>query len=79
MFYDYTKNRGRYDDSKLQPIFTKLNGYDFIINPSYIDFKIERPPRLRHNWFNVWYSKEICGPVHYITKINNSKFLFSPR
>ncbi len=74
-FYDYTKER----QTDKQPIITKPNGVDFIINQPGIDFTIRRPPRFRHYWNNFWLSKEICGSTHIITKFLNTKLTYSPR
>ena len=79
MFYDYTNDRGRYTKTTIQPFITKKNGYDFILNPKYTDFTIQRPPRFRHYFHNVWMSREKSGNIQFITKFNNTKFLLSPR
>ena len=75
MFYDYTKER----DSGYQPIVTKRNGYDFIVNQPYLDFDNERPPRFRHMWNILWLSREKSGNIQFITKFINTKLNYSHR
>ena len=80
MFYDYTKNRGRYENYDHQPFITKKNGYDRIINRPYLDFQANlRPPRFRNIWHSVWFSREKCNNIQFITKFANSQLNVSPR
>lgn len=75
MFYDYTKDR----KSLIQPFITKKNGYDFFTNPAYINFQQQRPPRFRHAWNSIWFSKEKCNNIQLITKFTNCKLTYSFR
>ena len=74
-FYDYIKNTL----SDKQPIITKSNGYDFIINQPSIDFTIRRPPRFRYYWNTFWMSKSKCNDLQIITKFLNTKITYSTR
>lgn len=79
MFYDYTKDRGRLENYDKQPFITHKNGYKFEINKPYLDFSHQRPPRFRNHWHSVWFSREKCGNIQFITKFNNSQLNISPR
>lgn len=79
MFYDYIKDRGRFSSNKFQPFITKKNGLNFIINQPALDFSIQRPPRFRHYFHNVWMAREKSDNIQFITKFNNTKLILSAR
>jgi hypothetical protein len=80
-FWDVTKDRGEFSGVSLPMFLTKPNGYDYAINPSYIDLQkspLERK-KFRHNVNRVWLRKLKSGDVKLLFKISNQKILQSPR
>ena len=80
-FWDATKDRGEFSGVSLPMFLTKANGYDYAINPSYIDLQkspLERK-KFRHNVNRVWLRKLKSGDVKLLFKISNQKILQSPR
>lgn len=76
MFYDQIENK----NTDRQPIITKSNGVDFIVNQPALNLRYERElPRIRSSWNHVWFSKEQCNNVQYITKFINLKLTNSAR
>ena len=83
-FFDITKNRGEFDTSGLvhPPMFdTKANGYEFSINPTYVNYKksvVERK-KFRHNVNRVFLKKHVSNDVKFLFKIFNQKLQSSTR
>ena len=83
-FFDITKNRGEFDTSGLvhPPMFdTKANGYEFNINPTYVNYKksITERKKFRHNVNRVFLKKHVSNDVKFLFKIFNQKLQSSTR
>jgi hypothetical protein len=80
-FWDVTKDRGEFSGVSLPMFITKANGYDFAINPTFIN--LQKSPlqrkKFRHNVNHVWLRKLKSGDVKLLFKISNQKILQSPR
>lgn len=80
-FWDITKNRGEFNSVNIPMFITKPNGYEFDINPSYVDYNkspLERK-KFRHNFNKVLLRKKISGSTNLLFKLSNQKLLNSPR
>jgi hypothetical protein len=81
-FWDITKNRGEFSSTTNVPMFnTKANGYEYPINPLYINYQkpiLERK-KFRHNVNRVFLRKVNSGNLKFLFKISNQKILQSPR
>lgn len=80
-FWDITKDRGEFTGVTTPMFITKANGYNFNINPSYVDYNkapIERK-KFRHNINRVFLRKSVSKDVKILFKISNLKLLNSPR
>jgi hypothetical protein len=81
-FWDITKDRGEFTATTNVPMFnTKANGYEFQINPQYVNYQkspLERK-KFRHNINRVWLKKQRSGSVKLLFKISNQKITQSPR
>ena len=81
-FWDITKDRGMYNTALDVSMFnTKANGYEYQINPSYVDYAkpaLQRK-KFRHNVNRVWLKKGVSGNLKMILKITNQKIQNSPR
>jgi hypothetical protein len=81
-FWDITKNRGEFDSNINIPMFvTKANGYEFTINPNYVNYAkspIEHK-RFRHNVNRVFLQKVYNSDTKLILKLVNQKLLQSYR
>ena len=60
---------------------TKANGYEYQINPSYVDYAkpVLQRKKFRHNVNRVWLKKGVSGNLKMILKITNQKIQNSPR
>jgi len=81
-FWDVTKNRGEFPPGFNLPMFTTAaNGYEYPINPLYVDYNkssLERK-KFRHHVNKVFLRRVSSGPYKFIFKISNQKLLQSPR
>ena len=80
-FWDITKNRGEFQNISLPMFNTSPDGYQFNINPQYIDYNksaLERK-KFRHNAIRVFLRKLKSDNTKYLFKISNQKILQSPR
>jgi hypothetical protein len=80
-FWDITKERGEFILTDIPMFKTKANGYEFMINPEYVDYKkdtLERK-KFRHMVNRVWLRKHHSKNVKYLFKISNQKLLSSLR
>jgi hypothetical protein len=81
-FWDITKNRGEFPPGFNLPMFTTAsNGYEYPINPSYVDYNkpiLERK-KFRHYFNNVFLRRVNSGSYKFLFKISNQKLLQSPR
>jgi len=80
-FWDITKNRGEFTSANTPMFVTAPNGYEFFINPQYVNYNkpvLERK-KFRHNVNKVFLRKNRSGNVKYMFKISNQKILQSPR
>lgn len=80
-FWDITKNRGEFTSVNEPMFLTRANGYEFQINPQYVNY--QKPPlerkKFRHNVNRVWLRKLKSGDTKLLFKISNQKLLQSPR
>jgi len=81
-FWDITKDRGEFNTQVNEPMFnTKANGYEYNINPKYVNYSkaaLERK-RFRHNVNKVFLKKMKSGDVKLLFKISNQKVTQSHR
>lgn len=80
-FWDITRNRGEFTSTNIPMFTTRANGYEFQINPQYVNYQkspLERK-KFRHNVNRVWLRKLKSGDSKIIFKISNQKLLQSPR
>lgn len=80
-FWDITKNRGEFTSANEPMFLTKANGYEFQINPQYVNYQksvLERK-KFRHNVNRVWLRKLKNNDTKLLFKISNQKLLQSPR
>jgi hypothetical protein len=80
-FWDITRNRGEFTPTQ-QPMFvTSPNGYQFQINPLFVDYQkpILQRKKFRHHANRVWLRKLKSGDVKMLFKISNQKLQPSPR
>lgn len=80
-FWDITRNRGEFTSTDIPMFITRANGYEFQINPQYVNYQkspLERK-KFRHNVNRVWLRKLKSGDSKIIFKISNQKLLQSPR
>lgn len=80
-FWDITKNRGEFTPVNIPMFVTAPNGYEYSINPQYVDYSkasLERK-RFRHNVNRVWLRKNTSGSLKMLFKISNQKIYPSPR
>jgi len=80
-FWDVTKDRGEFTGVQAPMFITKANGYEFQINPVYVDYSKSALQRkkFRHTVNRVWLSKSVSGDIKFLFKISNQKILQSPR
>lgn len=80
-FWDITKERGEFRLTNVPMFVTKANGYEWIINPDYVNYTKESLERkkFRHNVNRVWLRKHSSQDVKYLFKISNQKVLQSNR
>jgi hypothetical protein len=74
-FWDVTKNRGEFQGVNVPMFNTKANGYQFEINPQYVNYQklpLERK-KFRHNINRVLLRKLESGDLKMIFKISNQK------
>jgi hypothetical protein len=80
-FWDITKDRGEFSASSAPMFNTSPNGYEFQINPGYVNYQkpvLERK-KFRHNVNRVWLRKFKSADVKLLLKLSNQKLLQSPR
>lgn len=81
-FWDITKDRGEFGGNVNQPMFiTKPNGYQFEINPQYVNYAkatLERK-KFRHHVNKVLLRKLKSQDVKILFKMSNQKLTQSPR
>lgn len=80
-FWDITKDRGEFSGGSAPMFITSPNGYEFAINPGYVNYQkpvLERK-KFRHNVNRVWLRKFKSGDVKLLLKLSNQKLLQSPR
>ena len=80
-FWDVTKNRGEFTSAQVPMFITKPNGYEYAVNPAYIDYlksPLERK-KFRHTVNRVFLRKLKSGDVKLLLKLSNQKLLQSPR
>jgi hypothetical protein len=74
-FWDVTKNRGEFQGVNVPMFNTKANGYQFEINPQYVNYQkspLERK-KFRHNINRVLLRKLESNDLKMIFKISNQK------
>lgn len=80
-FWDVTKDRGEFTNAQVPMFITKANGYEFQINPQYVNYQkspLQRK-KFRHNVNRVFLRKLKSGEVKLLLKLSNQKLLQSPR
>ena len=80
-FWDVTKDRGEFTGASASMFITKANGYEYEINPQYVNYQkspLERK-KFRHNVNRVFMRKLKSGDLKMIFKLSNQKILPSPR
>ena len=81
-FWDITKDRGEFGGNINQPMFiTKSNGYEFEINPQYVNYTkatLERK-KFRHHVNKLLLRKIKSGDLKILFKISNQKLTQSHR
>ena len=80
-FWDITKDRGEFSGVSVPMFITKPNGYEFEINPQYVNYQkapLERK-KFRHNVNRVYMRKVKSGDLKLMFKLSNQKLLPSPR
>ena len=80
-FYDVTKNRSEFIDRNVPMFKTKANGYEYNINPDYINYTKSplQHKKFRHYTNRVLLKKSISNDVKFLFKMSNQKTLQSPR
>jgi hypothetical protein len=81
-FWDITKNRGEFPPGFNLPMFTTAaNGYEYPINPLYVDYNkaLLQRKKFRHHANKVFLRRVNSGPYKFLFKISNQKLLQSPR
>jgi len=80
-FWDITKNRGEFSATSIPMFITKANGYEFQINPLYVNYQKSalEHKKFRHNVNRVLLRKFKSSDTKIIFKISNQKLLQSPR
>jgi hypothetical protein len=74
-FWDITKNRGEFSTTNVPMFNTKANGYQYEINPAYVNYQksaLERK-KFRHNVNRVLLRKLTSNDLKMIFKISNQK------
>jgi hypothetical protein len=74
-FWDITKNRGEFTATNVPMFQTAANGYEFEVNPVYVDYNknpLERK-RFRHNVNRVWLRRLKSGDLKILFKLSNQK------
>jgi hypothetical protein len=80
-FWDITNNRGEFQNVNIPMFITAANGYEFVINPQYINYQksiLERK-KFRHNVNRVLLRRDKSGSLKMLFKISNQKIQPSPR
>lgn len=80
-FWDITKNRGEFTNENTPMFITSPNGYEYSINPQYINYQkpVFERKKFRHNVNKVFLRKRVSGDVKLLFKTSNQKILQSPR
>ena len=80
-FWDITKDRGEFSGANLPMFITEPNGYQFAINPAYVDYN--KPPlqrkKFRHYVNTIFLRKHVSGKNKFLFKMSNEKLLQSYR
>ena len=74
-FWDITKNRGEFTAVNIPMFQTSSNGYEFQVNPNYVDYNkspLERK-RFRHYVNRVWLRRLKSGDLKILFKLSNQK------
>ena len=74
-FWDITKDRGEFSGVQVPMFITKANGYEYPINPAYVNYQkapMERK-KFRHHVNKVFLRKYISGSMKLLFKISNQK------
>ena len=74
-FWDITKNRGEFTPVNVPMFQTAANGYEYQVNPVYVDYNkspLERK-RFRHNVNRVWLRRLKSGDLKILFKLSNQK------
>jgi hypothetical protein len=80
-FWDVTKDRGEFTSAQVPMFITKANGYEYPINPAYVNYQkapLERK-KFRHHVNKVLLRKFKSGNVKFLFKISNQKIQASYR
>lgn len=80
-FWDITKDRGEFSSASVPMFITKPNGYEYSINPQYVNYQkpvLERK-KFRHQVTRVLLRKFRSGDVKLLFKLSNQKLLQSSR
>ena len=80
-FWDITNNRGEFSATNIPMFTTKANGYEFQINPQYVNYQKSalEHKKFRHNVNRVLLRKFKSSDTKIIFKISNQKLLQSLR
>ena len=80
-FYDATRNRGEFIDRDVSMFLTKGNGYEYSINPLYVNYTKSplQHKKFRHYTNRVFLRKQVSNNIKLLFKISNQKTLQSPR
>jgi hypothetical protein len=80
-FWDITKDRGEFSGANLPMFITEPNGYQFAVNPAYVDYN--KPPlqrkKFRHYVNTIFLRKHVSGKNKFLFKMSNEKLLQSYR
>jgi hypothetical protein len=80
-FWDVTKDRGEFTGVQTPMFITKANGYEYPINPAYVNYQkapLERK-KFRHHVNKVMLRKFKSGNIKFLFKISNQKIQASYR
>lgn len=80
-FWDITNDRGEFQTVNIPMFNTKANGYQYEINPQYVNYNkpiLERK-KFRHHVNRVLLRKLKSDDTKYLFKISNQKIQLSPR
>ena len=80
-FWDITKNRGEFSNVNIPMFITASNGYEYTINPAYIEYQkpVFERKKFRHNVNRVWMRRVRSGNLKMLLKLSNQKLQLSQR